>query len=274
LDKRTGIGELTPVLPEPEIEQAEEVEVPSDVSAVLTVIEQKNKEEVDRLNEKISMLNRENELLKEREKRLNEVIMSKDNQDEAKIYEEKLVQLAEMHAELMDFNSVLQGKLANTERKIEQLKAEVESLQGPINEENGGVNVWIPSAFLTGTGSESHHVYQIFLRAGSDEWSIYRRYAQFHALHSDLKKLDPAVGGFDFPPKKSLRNKNSAIVEDRRKRLQIYLRKVLAHWPELSSCNSRFLLEQHLAFFKEDAKTIRNPQVPSPNPGENRYAGL
>ncbi|KAJ8980468.1 hypothetical protein NQ317_013221 [Molorchus minor] len=62
-----------------------------------------------------------------------------------------------------------------------------------------------------------------------------------------LKKLDPAR--LRFSPKKSIGKKDSALVEDRRKRLQIYLRRVLAHWPELSHCNSRFLLEQHLEFF-------------------------
>jgi sorting nexin-29 len=54
-------------------------------------------------------------------------------------------------------------------------------------------------------------VYQIFLRAGNDEWNIYRRYAQFYALHSDLKKLDPAVTAFDFPPKKSIGKKVCTI---------------------------------------------------------------
>lgn len=62
-----------------------------------------------------------------------------------------------------------------------------------------------------GSGSSSHHVYQIFLRAGNDEWNIYRRYAQFYALHSDLKKLDPAVTAFDFPPKKSIGKKVCTI---------------------------------------------------------------
>lgn len=60
---------------------------------------------------------------------------------------------------------------------------------------------------FSGSGSNSHHVYQIFLRAGNDEWNIYRRYAQFHALHTDLKKLDPVVATFDFPPKKSIKRK-------------------------------------------------------------------
>lgn len=58
-----------------------------------------------------------------------------------------------------------------------------------------------------GGGADAHHVYQIYLRAGNDEWSIYRRYSQFHQLHKELKKIDSAVSGFNFPPKKSFSNK-------------------------------------------------------------------
>lgn len=46
------------------------------------------------------------------------------------------------------------------------------------------------------------------------------------------------------------RFQESSLVEERRKRLQMYLRRVISHWPELTHCNNRFLLEQHLAFFK------------------------
>ncbi|KAH0815232.1 hypothetical protein GEV33_007559 [Tenebrio molitor] len=191
-----------------------------------------------------------------------------------------------MHAELMDFNVALQQSLCQKDVLLDRLKSELEELRGPMPTDEitseitrGNVNIWIPSAFLTGSGSSSHHVYQIFLRAGNDEWNIYRRYAQFYALHSDLKKLDPAVTAFDFPPKKSIGKKDSALVEDRRKRLQIYLRRVLAHWPELAHCNSRFLLEQHLAFFK-DQKDVdqKNKSIFSPrrsrNTSDNHYAGL
>lgn len=118
-----------------------------------------------------------------------------------------------MHAELMDFNVMLQKTLLQKDHILERLKNELEELRGPMSvddfdgNQSGCVNVWIPSAFLTGSGSNSHHVYQIYLRAGHDEWNIYRRYAQFYALHCDLKKLDAAVGGFDFPPKKSIGKK-------------------------------------------------------------------
>ncbi|KAL3268225.1 hypothetical protein HHI36_007349 [Cryptolaemus montrouzieri] len=277
---QANIGELTPILVEigeeggsPDFSD-EIVEAPSDISAVLTAVESKNEEERKKLQDKIEFLNKENETLKGQVKKylsalkmlgrddeledMDQIEGMPDYKSEAKIFEKKLVQVAEMHAELMDFNVHLQQAICEKDSLLDCLKLELEMLRGPlpieeINLEDtmGSVHVWIPSAFLTGPPSSSHHVYQIFLRAGNDEWNIYRRYAQFHALHTDLKKLDPAIGTFDFPPKKSIGKRDAALVEDRRKRLQIYLRRVLAHWPELSHCSSRLLLEQHLSFFKD-----------------------
>ncbi|KAI4461196.1 sorting nexin-29-related [Holotrichia oblita] len=278
---QSNIGELTPISVEtiidsPEVNETICKDIPIDISAVFTEIEKKNVEFM-KLNEKIAFLNKENTTLKEQlNKYVGAVQMLKqgngslqktledlqidgqkpDYKHEAKIFEKKLVQVAEMHAELMDFNVHLQQSLCQKDKIIERLVSELEEVRGPmplddITEDSRHViNVWIPSAFLTGSGSDAHHVYQIFLRAGCDEWNIYRRYAQFYALHSDLKKLDSVVSTFDFPPKKSLGKRDAALVEDRRKRLQTYLRRVLMHWPELSQCNSKFLLEQHLGFFK------------------------
>ncbi|XP_008198522.1 sorting nexin-29 isoform X2 [Tribolium castaneum] len=297
------IGELTPVSVEinKNFESDAVVEVPTDISEVLTAVEARNTEELNKKQERIDQLSKENEILKEQVKKyVSAIQMLKNNenvtledldinqqpdyQGEAKLFEKKLVQVAEMHAELMDFNVALQQSLCQKDQLVERLKAELEQLRGPCHDDDtegevsGNVNVWIPSAFLTGTGSSAHHVYQIFLRAGNDEWNIYRRYAQFYALHSDLKKLDPAVTSFDFPPKKSIGKKDSALVEERRKRLQVYLRRVLAHWPELSHCNSRFLLEQHLAFFKDQKDGEPNKGIFSPrrsrNTNDNHYAGL
>ncbi|KAJ3640532.1 hypothetical protein Zmor_003825 [Zophobas morio] len=306
------IGELTPVSVEinknfesPDVSD-DILEIPTDISEVLTAVEAQNKEELKKKQDKIDALSKENEILKEQIKKyVGAIQMLQDNdvddlqktledleiseqpdyKGEAKLFERKLVQVAEMHAELMDFNVALQQSLCQKDLLLERLKSELEELRGPmptdeiVTETRGNVNIWIPSAFLTGSGSNAHHVYQIFLRAGNDEWNIYRRYAQFYALHSDLKKLDPTVTTFDFPPKKSIGKKDSALVEDRRKRLQIYLRRVLAHWPELAHCNSRFLLEQHLAFFK-DQKDVdpKNKSIFSPRrnrtSNDNHYAGL
>lgn len=274
---QSNIGELTPVSVEVNEESPntsdDTVEIPMDISAVLTVCENRNIEEIKRLKEKVETLNKENFSLKEQLKKyINAVKMLKtddvnavkilqkeisttqllnmeensskkdvdsqtnaptdetkqrteisnrqDYKSEAKEYERKLVQVAEMHAELMNFNITLQQSICQKDTLIDRLKTELEELRGPMPTDELNVDsrncviVWIPSAFLTGSGSDSHHVYQIFLRAGADEWNIYRRYAQFYALHTDLKKLDPVVSTFNFPPKKSLGKKVCGVSTD------------------------------------------------------------
>ncbi|KAK9876927.1 hypothetical protein WA026_015961 [Henosepilachna vigintioctopunctata] len=303
---QTDIGVLTPISIEIGKEQEspdlsdELVEAPSDISAVLTALEDKNEEERKKLHEKIDSLNKENETLKEQVNKylsalkllgkndnvenLDGDTILPDYKSEANIFQKKLVQVAEMHAELMDFNVHLQQAICEKDALVVRLKNELDILRGPISSDEfisedvaGSVHIWIPSAYLTGPSSSSHHVYQIFLRAGSDEWNIYRRYAQFYALHKDLKKLDPAVSSFDFPPKKSIGKRDASLVEDRRKRLQVYLRKILSHWPELYHCSSRILLEQHLPFFKDqkenEEKNKRN-ELTSRRNTDNHYTGL
>ena len=89
------------------------------------------------------------------------------------------------------------------------------------------IHLWIPSVFLSGNGSKTHHVYQVYLRIRDEEWNIYRRYSDFYALHSDLRKKESLIDSFYFPPKKSVGYKAEKVVEERRKRLQSYLRQVL-----------------------------------------------
>ena len=89
------------------------------------------------------------------------------------------------------------------------------------------INIWIPSVFLSGNGNSTHHVYQVYLRIRDAEWNIYRRYSEFYNLHKDLQRKDKLVAAFDFPPKKTVGNKSEKFVEDRRKRLQTYLRQIV-----------------------------------------------
>ncbi|CAH0754853.1 unnamed protein product [Bemisia tabaci] len=155
--------------------------------------------------------------------------------DEARLYEQKLVQVAEMHGELMELNSRLQRTLAIKDEIVKRLSDELTSLRGPLPSPDDVlapsslVNLWIPSAFLTGNVTDQHHVYQIHVRAGDDEWNVYRRYAQFFALCLDLKKKYPAISKFIFPPKKTLRKKRASLVNQRRGQLETWLRQVITH---------------------------------------------
>jgi sorting nexin-29 len=138
-----------------------------------------------------------------------------------------------MHGELMEFNERLQRALFASETAAAQLRSELELLRGPLPSSRSSppadpllepdsptsmqsgalVHVWVPSAFLTGGTTDVHHVYQVYVRIRNDEWNVYRRYAQFHSLHRELKRKHPAVRTFDFPPKKTLGNKVSYLFQ-------------------------------------------------------------
>lgn len=99
------------------------------------------------------------------------------NKEEASHFEEKLVQVAEMHGELMEFNSHLQLRLKTTESYADRLRTELVNLRGPLPsdyrlpaESNSRVNevserplihIWIPSTFLVNNTTDSYHVYQV-----------------------------------------------------------------------------------------------------------------
>lgn len=116
MEETLGIGELTPVDNANKNDTSsisdESVEISTDISAVLTVVEMKNKEEQDRLQEKIDLLAKENDHLKLQLKEYVsalQIINRKNNEDdlegktgdanenavsnETKLYEKKLVQV-------------------------------------------------------------------------------------------------------------------------------------------------------------------------------------
>ena len=237
----------------------------------------KLKDTSDKMQARINSILRENELLKHQLKKYvgavqklrdgpqaHETLAQLEGQDkaindntkyvdyhyEASEYEKKLIQVAEMHGELLEFNEQLQRTLQSKDGLIRRLKNELVDLRGPLPDDQEDhdpetmsvvsdisevssatarslINIWIPSVFLSGTGNGTHHVYQVYLRIREEEWNIYRRYSEFYALHKDLQKKDKLVTNFDFPPKKTMGNKAEKFVEDRRKRLQTYLRQIV-----------------------------------------------
>ncbi|CAF0886504.1 unnamed protein product [Brachionus calyciflorus] len=212
---------------------------------------------------RINQLENENRLLKEQLKKYvsavqlmnkpeisipeKSEILIRDYSHEAEEYEKKLIQVAEMHGELMEFNERLQKMLNFRNIQVKNLVAELTELRGPLPEDlsNGVddplntdneslinlsltlINVWVPSAFLRSDKSGSHHVYQIYLRVKDEEWNIYRRFSHFYSMHSKLKQEYPAIGSISFPKKKTIGNKDNKFVEDRRKQLQVYLRRLI-----------------------------------------------
>jgi sorting nexin-29 len=241
----------------------------------------RSKEASDKMQARVSSLARENELLKHQLKKYVGAVQKLrdgpqahetladleagqeqhgqaggkyvDYHYEASEYEKKLIQVAEMHGELLEFNEHLQKLLHSKDSLIRRLRHELVDLRGPLPDEDDQdldtmsivseaesnltnvstntartlINIWIPSVFLSGLGNGTHHVYQVYLRIRDEEWNIYRRYSEFYALHKDLQKKDRLVTAFDFPPKKTVGNRAEKFVEDRRKRLQGYLRQIV-----------------------------------------------
>jgi sorting nexin-29 len=188
----------------------QEVSRGAEVRQELNDIKQINKEKLEKLEGRNNILSRENELLKHQLKKyvgavqklrdgpqayetLAKLDGAKDSENakyidyhyEASEYEKKLIQVAEMHGELLEFNENLQRTVQGKESMISRLREELISLRGPFPDEEDRilddnssicssfadsgsigtarvlVNIWIPSVFLTGSGSSRHHVYQV-----------------------------------------------------------------------------------------------------------------
>lgn len=192
----------------------------------------------------------------------------------ASSYERKLIEVAEMHGELIEFNERLHRALVVKEALVSQMRQELIDLRGPVPGDlsqtsedqslsdfeisnRALINVWIPSVFLRGKAANAFHVYQVYIRIKDDEWNVYRRYTEFRSLHHKLQNKYPQVRAYSFPPKKAIGNKDAKFVEERRKQLQSYLRsvmnKVIQAVPEFASSPKKETLVQLMPFFVDAA---------------------
>uniref|UniRef100_A0A9J8CSJ0 Sorting nexin 29 n=1 Tax=Cyprinus carpio carpio TaxID=630221 RepID=A0A9J8CSJ0_CYPCA len=221
-----------------------------------------------------------------------------DIEELAANYERKLVEVAEMHGELIEFNERLYRSLMAKDNLIGQMRQELIDLRGPVpgdlsqtsddpslsdfeTTQRALINVWIPSVFLQGRAANAYHVYQVYIRILDNEWNVYRRYAEFRVLHNYLRPQFPQVNTFNFPPKKAIGNKDAKFVEERRKQLQSYLRmvmnKLIQTLPEFTAQPTKETLLQLLPFCQDSptanesgAKTARSKASSRfPRPGRN-----
>uniref|UniRef100_A0A674NJY0 Sorting nexin 29 n=1 Tax=Takifugu rubripes TaxID=31033 RepID=A0A674NJY0_TAKRU len=193
-----------------------------------------------------------------------------DVEELAASYERKLIEVAEMHGELIEFNERLYRSLMAKDHLIVQMRQELIDLRGPVpgdlsqtsddpslsdfeTAHRALINVWIPSVFLQGRAANAYHVYQVYIRIQDNEWNVYRRYTEFRELHNHLRTQFPQVHAFNFPPKKALGNKDAKFVEERRKQLQGYLRmvmnKLIQTLPELTARPTKETLLSLLPFY-------------------------
>ncbi|RLW01481.1 hypothetical protein DV515_00007962, partial [Chloebia gouldiae] len=101
-----------------------------------------------------------------------------NNEELASSYERKLIEVAEMHGELIEFNERLHRALMAKEALVFQMRQELIDLRGPVPGDlsqtsedqslsdfeisnRALINVWIPSVFLRGKAANAFHVYQV-----------------------------------------------------------------------------------------------------------------
>ena len=47
----------------------------------------------------------------------------------------------------------------------------------------------------------------IFIHVKTEEWNVYRRYAEFREFHQQIQRYLPDASSFNFPPKKTVGRK-------------------------------------------------------------------
>lgn len=116
----------------------------------------------------------------------------------------------------------------------------------------GNFQIAIPRAVLNKTKTKNFYIYEINIRSKdeNERWTIFKRYRDFYNFHKILKKRYVQIRVLDFPPKKNIGNLDFDFVEERRQRLQVYLRHVLQNLPELANCSTKQSLESKCEFFK------------------------
>lgn len=99
---QSNVGELTPVSVETtnEISVSETVEVSTDISAVLSVVEAKNNEEIKKLQEKIACLTKDNNTLREQLKKYISALQLLNKDDESL---QKVIEDLDLNAEKLDY---------------------------------------------------------------------------------------------------------------------------------------------------------------------------
>ena len=92
---------------------------------------------------------------------------------------------------------------------------------------------------------------QIYIRIKDDEWLVYRRYSQFYTIHQILKKKYQQISALEFPPKKTIGNRHAKVVQERRKKLEAYLRQAINILQNDNNIVDRNSLVEVLPFLSE-----------------------
>lgn len=122
-------------------------------------------------------------------------------------------------------------------------------------------NVSIPRAFLEAVvpTMKKYYIYEIHVTPVNEigeEWIVKRRYSEFYELHKQMSINNLTVKTLDFPPKKKFGfgNTDATFVEQRRQRLQVYIKHLITILPEVAECCTKNELMRTFPFLEPDIK--------------------
>ena len=65
---------------------------------------------------------------------------------------------------------------------------------------------------------------------GDTEWTIFKRYSQMYKFRKEMKERYAFISTLHFPPKKNFGHREEKTVEERRHKLQDFLRSFINEW--------------------------------------------
>eukprot|EP00040_Diaphanoeca_grandis_P020675 m.109948 g.109948 ORF g.109948 m.109948 type:complete len:877 (-) comp28000_c0_seq1:32-2662(-) len=163
---------------------------------------------------------------------------------------------------------VLQETLADAKQQLDPLvkRGLVRALhEVPINaaqiDFSNIVNVSIPEVVLMQENGSDFHAYKIVINAGTESWTIFRRYSQLLELNTEIEKTMNKGELVPFPKKTTFGKRNDTVVQERRKILEQYLRRVINlvtrdETCPLHSAPTKSTLLEVFPFFSEETITM------------------
>ncbi|XP_046864529.1 sorting nexin-29-like [Xenia sp. Carnegie-2017] len=174
--------------------------------------------------------------------RLSSIILSPESdvdevrKEENKDFERKLIQVADMHGELIELNERLQKMLNAREYQLRILKEELVNLRGPESLQTFTILIRFISVSKTMNGmfTKDTRIFMPYIR---------RQASSLNLLHNSRF------------PKKIIGNRDVNFVETRRKQLENYLRKLINYSlgavPELGENPCKSSLFKYFPFFMQ-----------------------
>ncbi|XP_037910484.1 kinesin-like protein Klp98A isoform X2 [Hermetia illucens] len=112
-----------------------------------------------------------------------------------------------------------------TESYLTSTRSSCPSVDGFLDEHF----VSIPGFVIRGAGKQTHYEYEVKVCLETEKLTLLRRYSRFRQLHLDMKSCyGSKVALLPFPRREIFSSNNESVAKQRRRLLELYLRRLLA----------------------------------------------